>query len=181
MSLFLISPSCCGGLFRYKKRLVGRRTGFLLLFDFLSLKNYVNDMYRYLQKVISRKTFLKLVFCWCLECQWRKKQDPDRSISQSHGSADLDPDPLMDPQHWFVRYVFAVTQLTLFERKKYRNGTLDSRRLPRSIISSCTLSAQCTHHEDTRLIHHVEEAPGYRALLTQQMLEMWTVFCLRKS
>ncbi len=31
----------------------------------------------FLQKVISGKTFLKLVFCRRLEGQWRKKQDPD--------------------------------------------------------------------------------------------------------
>jgi hypothetical protein len=42
----------------------------------------------YLQKVISRKLFEKLVFCWHLEGQRRKEQDPD-------------PDPLvkgMDPR-----------------------------------------------------------------------------------
>ncbi len=31
----------------------------------------------YLHKVISRKTFFKLVFCWSLEGQWRKQQEPD--------------------------------------------------------------------------------------------------------
>jgi hypothetical protein len=41
------------------------------------------------------------------------------SISQRHGSTDLDSDPLMDPQHWLVQYVF--TQLT-FLRKKNGNG-----------------------------------------------------------
>jgi hypothetical protein len=65
-------------------------TAFWILFDFLSFKNNVNN----LQKVISRKTFFsKLVFCWHLEGQWRKQQDPD---------PDPDPDPLvrgMDPQH----------------------------------------------------------------------------------
>ncbi len=60
----------------------------------------------YLQAVISRKNVLtKIVFCWHLEGQWRKKQDSDPgsgsgSISQRHGSAG--PDPLqnaMDPEH----------------------------------------------------------------------------------
>jgi len=41
-------------------------TDLWLSFDFLSLKN---DL-MYLQKVISRKTFFKVVFCWCLEGQW---------------------------------------------------------------------------------------------------------------
>ncbi len=35
-------------------------------------------MHMYLQKVICRKTFfLNLVFCWHLEGQWWKKEDPD--------------------------------------------------------------------------------------------------------
>ncbi len=42
---------------------------FVTLFDFLSLKNDINE----LQKVISRKNCIKkLVFCWNLEGQWRK-------------------------------------------------------------------------------------------------------------
>jgi hypothetical protein len=51
----------------------------------------------------------KLVFCWHLEGQLRKKQDPDpgsgsgsRSVSQRHGSPDPDPPQnVMDPQHCF--------------------------------------------------------------------------------
>ncbi len=31
----------------------------------------------YLQKVICRKTFFKICFCWRLEGQWWKQQDPD--------------------------------------------------------------------------------------------------------
>jgi hypothetical protein len=38
---------------------------FMTPFDHLSLKNDVN--LGYLQKVIGRKTFFKLVFCWHLE------------------------------------------------------------------------------------------------------------------
>jgi hypothetical protein len=53
----------------------------------------------YLQRVISRKTFFKLVFC-CVGLL--KVNDENRRIririrfrihSQRHGSADLDPDP----------------------------------------------------------------------------------------
>ncbi len=39
--------------------------------------------------VISRKTFFKLVFCWRLEGQWRKYQDPDPDSHQN----------VMDPEH----------------------------------------------------------------------------------
>ncbi len=58
----------------------------------------------YLQKVTSRKSCVKkLVFCWHLEGQWRKKQNPDPgsgSISQRHGSADPDPHQnVMDTEH----------------------------------------------------------------------------------
>ncbi len=97
------------------------------------------------------------------------------SISQGHGSADLDSDPLMDPQHWLVQ-----SHSLLFLREKNIEmalWTADAYRAP------SFQDARCTHHEDQDrcLAHHVEGAPGYRALLTQQMLEIWAVFCLRKS
>jgi hypothetical protein len=60
----------------------------------------------YLQKVISRKIFSFLVFCWRLEDQRRKKQDLDPPTSQRHGSADPYPDPyqnVMDPQHEHIK------------------------------------------------------------------------------
>ncbi len=44
-----------------------------LLLDFLSLKNDVNVP----SKSNKQKFFFKLVFCWHLEGQWRKRQDPD--------------------------------------------------------------------------------------------------------
>jgi hypothetical protein len=60
----------------------------------------------YLQKVISRKTFFKLVFVGILKVNDEKAGSGSRSgsISQRHGSAgpDSDPDPhqnVMDPQH----------------------------------------------------------------------------------
>jgi hypothetical protein len=57
----------------------------------------------YLQKVIDRKTFFLIVFCWDLEGQFRKKKDPNPgsgSISQRHGSADPDPHQnVLDPEH----------------------------------------------------------------------------------
>ncbi len=84
---------------------------FVTLYDFLSLKNDVNVPYLQKVSVISRKNCVKKsVFCWHLEGQWRKWQDPDPgsgSISQRHGSADPDPDPpqnVMDPQYWICRY-----------------------------------------------------------------------------
>ncbi len=52
----------------------------------------------YLQKGIGCKTFFKLVFCWRLEDQWRKEQDPD-------------PDPLirsMDQEHWTLFNIFPI-------------------------------------------------------------------------
>ncbi len=50
-------------------------------------------MKMYLLKVISRKTYKKIVFCCRLEGQGQKKQNPD-------------PEPLVrgvtDTQHWFL-------------------------------------------------------------------------------
>ncbi len=59
------------------------------LFDFFVFEKWC----KCLQKVISRKTFLT------------KFASGFGSTSQSHGSADPDPDPhqnVMDPQHWFI-------------------------------------------------------------------------------
>ncbi len=54
----------------------------------------------YLQKVLSRKNCVKkLFFCWHLEGQSRKQQDPD-------------PDPhqnVMDPQHWLQGGTYLTT------------------------------------------------------------------------
>jgi hypothetical protein len=92
-----------------------------LLFDLFSLKNYVNDTYWYLQKVISRKTFFLIIF---LLVSWMSMTKIAGSgfISQRHGSADPDPDPdphqnAMDPPNTGL-YVFTVTQLALLEREK---------------------------------------------------------------
>ncbi len=70
-----------------------------LLFDFLSLKNDV--------KVPSKSNMQKNIvkkICFFL-ASWRSmmKIEGSWSISQMHGSAYPDPDPLqnvMDPQHW---------------------------------------------------------------------------------
>ncbi len=59
-------------------------TDLWLLFDFLSLKNYVKVPSR----VICRKTVLKLVFCRHLEGQWWKWKDPDLLVRG------------MDPRIW---------------------------------------------------------------------------------
>jgi hypothetical protein len=70
-------------------------------------------MYKYLQKLISKKTFFKLVFCWHLgkvndeiagSGSASGSESGSGSISQRHGSADPDPDPdqpqnIMDPQN----------------------------------------------------------------------------------
>jgi hypothetical protein len=63
----------------------------------------------YLQKVIRRKTFFKLVFCWRLENMKIAGSGSESGsgsgfISQRHGSLDpgWDPDPhqnVMDPEH----------------------------------------------------------------------------------
>jgi hypothetical protein len=54
----------------------------------------------YFQKVICRKTFLKLVFCWRLE--ELKVNDENKRIRR-HGSADPDPHQnVMDPQYCLI-------------------------------------------------------------------------------
>jgi hypothetical protein len=54
-------------------------------------------MLMYLQKVISRKTFLNVFFVGNLKVN----DENSGSISQRHGSADPDPHQnVMDPQHW---------------------------------------------------------------------------------
>ncbi len=72
---------------------------FVTSFDFLSSKNDVNAP----SKSYKQKNFVKILF---LLAPWRSmtKITGSGSISQRHGSADLDPDPyqdVMDPQHWF--------------------------------------------------------------------------------
>ncbi len=65
-----------------------------LLYDFLSQKNDVNVLY--IRKVKSRKMQKKIVFCWRIEGQGRKQQDPDPLVRGP------DPDPyqnVTDPQH----------------------------------------------------------------------------------
>jgi hypothetical protein len=48
----------------------------------------------YLQKVISRKTSKKIVFCWRLEGQLvRASADPDPDQQQN----------VMDPEHWLLQ------------------------------------------------------------------------------
>ncbi len=105
----------------------------MTLFDFLFLKNDVN-----VPSKSNKQNFFfqKLVFCWHLEGQWRKKQDPDpgsesgsesRSIIRRHESPD--PDPLvrdMDPrilihtkmswipQHWLCQ--LSIPSFEWFER-----------------------------------------------------------------
>ncbi len=82
-------------------------TALLLLFEFLSLKT----MYMYLQKVISKKNFLKnQLFVGILKRAMTKiagsgSASGSGSISQRHGSTDPDPDPpqnVKDPQHWLL-------------------------------------------------------------------------------
>ncbi len=56
----------------------------------------------YHQKEKEKKTFLKISFCWHLEGQWRKLQDPDQlvrgmdpRIQMEDSDPHLDPDPLV--------------------------------------------------------------------------------------
>ncbi len=68
----------------------------IVLFYFLSFKNDVNVTSKSNKQ---RNFFWKLVFCWPLEGQWRKKQDPDplvrgmdpriHTTAKWHGSATL--------------------------------------------------------------------------------------------
>jgi hypothetical protein len=77
-----------GSVSFYHQAKIVRKPWFLLFSDFLSLKNDVNVPSK--STVISRSIFLKLGFCWRLEGQCRKNQDPDPN-----------PDPLvrgMDPR-----------------------------------------------------------------------------------
>jgi hypothetical protein len=76
----------------------------LLVFDFLSLKNYVNTPSKSNKQ---KKLFLKLVFVVLLMVN-DENIGGSGSISQMHGYADPDPDPdphqnVMDPQH-FLSY-----------------------------------------------------------------------------
>jgi hypothetical protein len=68
----------------------------------------------YLQKVISRKTFLKTLVFFLASLRLMTKiagsgcRSGSGSISQRHGSADPDPDPhqnVIDPQHCMKQYV----------------------------------------------------------------------------
>jgi hypothetical protein len=45
----------------------------------------------YLQKVISRKSFFKIVFCWHLEGQGRKYQDPDPLVIGTEAQQFISP------------------------------------------------------------------------------------------
>jgi hypothetical protein len=57
-------------------------------------------MYRYLQKVINRKTFFKSVFVGVLKVN--DEIAGSGFISERNGSADPDPHQnVMDPEHWF--------------------------------------------------------------------------------
>ncbi len=60
----------------------------------------------YLQKVISRKTFLNCFFVGVLKVnnENRGSGSESGSISQRHGYADPDPhQKVMDPEHWLAR------------------------------------------------------------------------------
>ncbi len=98
----------CGsgsGSFCHKAKIVRETlisTILWLLFDFLSLKNYV--------KVPSKSTynaenfFFNSFFVGILKVD--DEIEGSGSISQRHGSTDVDPDPdphqnVMDPEHWF--------------------------------------------------------------------------------
>ncbi len=68
---------------------------FVTLFDFLSLKNGVSVASKSnKQKKIVLK---KLVFCWHLEGQWRKSQDPDPLVR------GMDPRIRIHPKMSWIR------------------------------------------------------------------------------
>jgi hypothetical protein len=78
----------------------------------------------YLQKVITKKTKKKIIFCWRLEGHWRKQQNPDpdpdrdplvrdmdpwiRIRTKIHGSAILVLDDLLAPESGLSRVLFSV-------------------------------------------------------------------------
>jgi hypothetical protein len=72
----------------------------------------------YLQKVISRKNYVKkLVFCWHLQRPDPGSGSGSESISQRHGSGDPDQDPhqnVMDPQHCFLHSYSHPTLYVLY-------------------------------------------------------------------
>jgi hypothetical protein len=65
----------------------------------------------YLQKVISRKTFFKIIFLL-------KIAGSGSTICQRHGSADPDPDPdphqnVMNPQRWLFFSSVGISSIHL--------------------------------------------------------------------
>ncbi len=110
-------PGSGSGSFYHQAKIVRKTlipTALWLLFDFLSLKNYVNVP----SKRSEQKNFFeKLVFL----ASWRSmtKIAGSGSINQRHGSADPDPDPdphqnVMDPQDWHgFYYVFQACCISL--------------------------------------------------------------------
>jgi hypothetical protein len=98
------------------------------LFDFFSLENYVNV--QYLQTVIAEKSKMfeqKLIFVGILKVNNEKagsgSESGSGSISQRHGSADQDPDPLqnvMDPEHCFLhRFLHAIVRYLTTSSYRY--------------------------------------------------------------
>jgi hypothetical protein len=59
--------------------------------------------YMYIQKVISRNFFWKLVFSWHLEGQWRKLQDPDPLVR------GMDPRILIHTKMSWIRWHWQLT------------------------------------------------------------------------
>jgi hypothetical protein len=88
----------------------------------------------YLQKVLSRKTVLKiLVFCCSLEVMTKiaGSGSASGSISQRHGSADPDPHQnVIDPEHChkhrkkYLEPRFRPPPFPAAIQLKYREGTL---------------------------------------------------------
>ncbi len=76
------------GFFYHHAKIVRKTLISSILWLFLTFYLW-KMMQMYFQKIISRKNCVKICFCWHLEGQWQKYQDPD-------------PDPLirgMDPEH----------------------------------------------------------------------------------
>ena len=84
---------------------------FFLLFDFLSLKNYVKvHLKSNMQKTFFSISFLLASWKSIMKIGGSGSGSGSRSISQRHGSTDPDPHRnVMDPQHCPVVYV--LTQL----------------------------------------------------------------------
>ncbi len=130
-------------------------------FGLFIFKNNVNVP----SKIDKQKNlFFKLVFCWRLVGQWRKRagsgsESGSGSISQRHGSADPDPHQnVMDPE-------LCVKSMVACREKFGRPGVLRwcSSDVALSTVafrySNRSISGQFSRKEKGEVQHHIEGIP----------------------